>query len=628
MSSFLYFPFIKSKTKTKIFRTLQYSGVLILIVIALFYSSMSFYETCPAIHISGIKSSVKINDFILSKISKVLLDEKLEYKEIFLETLGSDNALKISFANSEMQNKAYKFLNFKLNNLTRNYLVSLCSIPNYPKWIRFLGWLKPKPLFLGLDLRGGIAFSLKVDMESVFLNFYDSISKDIRILLRESKTPIKSIKHSKTGTVLTFQTPENREEALKCLVLKFPLLSLKKYETQEGFELIALLSRADHEKLEKETLRQNISILDKRIGELGVSEPIIQRKGNDEILIQLPGVQDIAQAKKILIRSARLEIRLVEEMDRTNPSQNSFHSMLESYKKSNGEIIYFKPTAILTGKNIRDARSSVDPRDHQVSVKLTLDEYGKNAFRKITRENVGKRIAIILFEDGKGEIVTAPFIQGEIFGGYVQITGSMKMQEANEIALILRSGALAAPMKIIEEKTIEPTLGFDNIQKGLHSTICGVLIVVTFMILYYQLFGIFSVIGLFSNAILLTALVSILQITLTLPGIAAVALTLGVAIDSNVLINERIREELRNSSEPELAIYNGFRYAWKTILDSNLTALIVGLGLLILGSGPIRSFAIVHCLGILTSLFSSFFIVHALANSWYGRKRKILNISV
>ncbi|TAK92925.1 MAG: protein translocase subunit SecD, partial [Aquabacterium sp.] len=299
----------------------------------------------------------------------------------------------------------------------------------------------------------------------------------------------------------------------------------------------------------------------------------------------------------------------------------------ERYLERGGVPIIVKRQVILTGDNLTDAQAGFD-ENHEAAVHLTLDARGARIFRDITRENIGKRMAILLFEKGKGEVVTAPVIRGEIGGGRVQISGRMSTEEANDTALLLRAGSLAAPMEIIEERTVGPSLGAENIAQGFNSLIYGFAAITVFMVIYYMLFGVFSTIALSVNLLLLVAVLSMLQATLTLPGIAAIALTLGMAIDSNVLINERVREELRNGSAPQSAIAAGYEHAWATILDSNVTTLIAGLSLLAFGSGPVKGFAVVHCLGILTSMFSAVFFSRGLVNLWYGRQKKLKSVSI
>jgi preprotein translocase subunit SecD len=347
--------------------------------------------------------------------------------------------------------------------------------------------------------------------------------------------------------------------------------------------------------------------------------------------VQLPGVQDTAKAKDILGRTATLEVRMVDESVEGQAAARGTGPVpfgAERYPERNGQAVIVKRDVLLTGENLTDAQAGFDSQTQEAAVHLTLDAKGARIFRDVTRDNVGKRMAIILFEKGRGEVVTAPVIRGEIGGGRVQISGAMTTVEASDTALLLRAGSLAAPMEIVEERTIGPSLGAENIAKGFNSVMWGFAVIVLFMCVYYMLFGAFSSIALGFNLLLLVSLLSMLQATLTLPGIAAMALALGMAIDSNVLINERVREELRRGASPQVAINTGYDHAWGTILDSNVTSLIAGLALLIFGSGPVRGFAVVHCLGIVTSMFSSVFFSRGLVNLWYGRQKKLKTVSI
>ena len=401
---------------------------------------------------------------------------------------------------------------------------------------------------------------------------------------------------------------------------------------RSGETVLALTLRPEAaRRIQEQALKQNILTLHNRINELGVAEPVIQQQGLDRIVVQLPGVQDTAKAKDILGRTATLEVRLVDESTEARAAESGRSPVpfgAERYLERSGQPVIVKKQVILTGENLTDAQPGFDGQTQEPTVNLTLDAKGARIFRDVTRENVGKRMAIILFEKGKGEVVTAPVIRAEIGGGRVQISGRMTTAEANDTSLLLRAGSLAAPMEIIEEFTIGPSLGADNIERGIHSVVWGLVAIAVFMCFYYMLFGVFSSIALAVNVLLLVAVLSMLQATLTLPGIAAMALAIGVAIDSNVLINERIREELRAGASPQVAIHTGYERAWATILDSNVTTLIAGLALLAFGSGPVRGFAVVHCIGILTSMFSAVFFSRGLVNLWYGHQKKLKSVSI
>jgi preprotein translocase subunit SecD len=367
-------------------------------------------------------------------------------------------------------------------------------------------------------------------------------------------------------------------------------------------------------------------ILHNRVNELGVAEPIIQQEGANRIMVELPGLQDTARAKDILGRTATLEVRMVndDQSDRSAAIAGNVPSnqVLLDDIGPNGTItkILVKKDVELTGDNITDAQPGFD-ENGSPSVNIRLDGNGSSIFKQVTGENIGKRMAMILVDNGKSEVVTAPVIRTEIGGGQVQISGAMTTEQANDTALLLRSGSLAAPMNIVEERTVGPSLGRENIAKGFHSVMWGFVAIALFTIIYYQVFGVISVISLAVNLLLLISALSMLQATLTLPGIAAIALALGMAIDSNVLINERIREELRHGRKPHIAIESGYEHAWATIIDSNVTTLIAGLALLAFGSGPIKGFAVVHCLGILTSMFSAVLVSRGIVALLYANRR-------
>jgi preprotein translocase subunit SecD len=488
-------------------------------------------------------------------------------------------------------------------------------------------------MYLGLDLRGGVHFLFQVDMRGALTKRLDSYTGDIRTQLRDKRIRHTGISREGQTITIRFRDAEIRAQARRLILDNLPDLAVA--ETGDAAEpRLAVTIRPEAEKrIQDAAIKQNISTLNNRVNELGVAEPVIQQQGADRIVVQLPGVQDTAQAKKILGRTATLEIRMVDE-DNMNPTaltaaqsgQVPFGD--EFYIERNGAPLLVKKQVVLTGERLTDAQPGFDPQTNEPAVHLTLDSTGARIFRDVTRDNVGKRMAILLIERGKGEVVTAPVIRAEIGGGRVQISGRMSTVEANEVALLLRAGALAAPMEIVEERTVGPSLGAENIEKGFKSTMWGFIAIIVFIILYYQVFGVFSAIALSANLLLLIALLSMLQATLTLPGIAAIALTLGMAIDANVLINERIREELRAGQSPQAAIATGYEKAFGTIIDSNVTTLIAGLALLIFGSGPVRGFAVVHCLGILTSIFSAIVVSRALANLYYGTRRKVDAIAI
>ncbi|MDN5843530.1 MAG: protein translocase subunit SecD, partial [Alcaligenaceae bacterium] len=483
---------------------------------------------------------------------------------------------------------------------------------------------------LGLDLRGGVHFLLQVDMQGALTGRYDSLAGEARTALRDADIKFEDVERDRLSVHATFASADDRDDALSTLRRSMPDMDFTTGAAGSIYTLEGQLSASSITQVQNNALKQNITTLHNRINELGVADPIIQQQGADRIVVQLPGVQDVAKAKDILGRTATLEIHMVDDSPTATAAlaAGTVPFGLVRYEDRSGNPILLRRQVILTGENLQDAQPGRDPQTQEPTVNLTLDSKGARIFRDVTRNNIGKRMAIVLIENGKGEVVTAPVIRSEIPGGHVQISGSMTAQEAADVSLLLRAGSLAAPMRIIEERTIGPSLGAANIEQGFDSTLYGFAAIAVFIILYYHLFGVFSTLGLSFNVLLLLAVLSMLQATLTLPGIAAIALTLGMAIDANVLINERIREELREGLPPQQAIHLGFDRAWATIFDSNLTSLIVGVALLAFGTGPIRGFAVVHCIGILTSMFSSVVGVRALANLYYGRKRKLKSISI
>jgi preprotein translocase subunit SecD len=472
---------------------------------------------------------------------------------------------------------------------------------------------------------------LQVDMPGALTKRMESLASDLRTSLRDKSIRHAGIRRENQALELRFRDLETQTAAQALLADQFADLQVVAAPDGTDLRLRATLKPEAARRIQEQALKQNITTLHNRINELGVAEPVIQQQGLDRIVVQLPGVQDTAKAKDILGRTATLELRMVDESPEGLSAERGNGSVpfgSERHLDRNGQAVITKRDVVLTGENLTDAQAGFDNQTQEAAVHLTLDAKGARIFRDITRDNIGKRMAILLFEKGKGEVVTAPVIRSEIGGGRVQISGRMSTTEANDTALLLRAGSLAAPMDIIEERTIGPSLGAENIAMGFNSVMWGFLVIVAFMCLYYMLFGVFSSLALAFNLMLLVAVLSMLQATLTLPGMAAMALALGMAIDANVLINERVREELRNGVSPQAAIHAGYEHAWSTILDSNITTLIAGVALLAFGSGPVRGFAVVHCIGILTSMFSAVFFSRGLVNFWYGRQKKLKTVSI
>jgi len=603
--------------------------VLIALVLGLLYTLPNFFGEAPAVQVSSVKATVKVDTALLSKV-----EDALKTAGIANTGLHADpQSIRVRLADTDTQLKAKDVIEKALIPDPSNsaYSVALNLVSNSPNWLTSLHAL---PMYLGLDLRGGVHFLLQVDMKGALTKRLDSTAADLRSLLRDKNVRHSGISREGMSLVVKFRDTETRDKAKAAIAGQQADLSLSEGQEGSDFKLVATLKPTAEKTIQEFALKQNITTLHNRINELGVAEPVIQQQGADRIVVQLPGVQDTAKAKDILGRTASLEVRMVDDEASSNPSimdaaaKGQPPAGTEYYVERGGRPLLVKKQVVLTGDRLTDAQPGFDGQTHEPAVHLTLDAAGARIFKDVTRESVNKRMAILLIEKGKGEVVTAPVIRSEIGGGRVQISGRMSTQEANDTALLLRAGSLAAPMDIVEERTSGPSLGADNISKGFHSTLWGFAAIAVFMAIYYQLFGFVSVLALSANMLFLIALLSLLQATLTLPGIAAIALALGMAIDSNVLINERVREELRNGSTPQAAILAGYERAWATILDSNVTTLVVGIALLIFGSGPVRGFAVVHCLGILTSIFSSVVVSRAIVNVIYGRRKKLTSLSI
>ncbi len=605
----------------------KYLMVLLALLVGFIYTLPNFFGESPAVQISSVKSTVKVEPSTMQRVESVLKNAGITHTGIQFEQNGPVGTVRVRFDTTDTQLAARDLLEKQFNPdpADPSYVVALNLLPASPRWLEALG---ARPMYLGLDLRGGVHFLLQVDMEGALTKRYDTLATDARAALRTANLRVERVDREGQAVVIVgdADAASRINDVIRSRVPDLQLTS-----RTEGNQVIftGTLSPQAINTVRENALRQNISTLHNRINELGVAEPVIQQQGNDRIVVQLPGVQDVARAKEILGRTATLEIRLVDDSPAAMSAlaSGTVPFGLERYTDSDGRPILVRRQVILTGENLQDAQAGFD-ENHQPAVHLTLDAKGARIFRDVTRDNIGRRMAILLFEKGVGEVVTAPVIRTEIGGGRVQITGNMTTVEANDVALLLRAGSLAAPMEIIEERTIGPSLGAENIKQGFDATLWGFVAVAVFMMVYYALFGVFSTLGLLFNLLLLIAVLSMLQATLTLPGIAAIALTLGMAIDANVLINERIREELRHGATPQQAIFQGFDRAWSTILDSNVTSLIAALALLAFGSGPVRGFAVVHALGLLTSMFSSVVGVRALVNLWYGRRRKLTKISI
>ena len=603
----------------------KYIILAVALLVAVLYTLPNFFGEAPAVQVSSLRSAIKVDSTTVAKVEQALKDANITPDAVALD----GTSVKARFSSTDTQLKAKDAIQKALSpdSTDSAYVVALNLLSRSPAWLTSL---HAAPMYLGLDLRGGVHFMLQVDMQAALTKKAESLSGDLRLMLRE-----KNIRHSgivRNGQVIDVRFRDSQTLALAKNLIQDQFADLQTTDGPDGadYKLTARIKPDAARRIQDQALKQNIVTLHNRINELGVAEPVIAQQGLDRIVVQLPGVQDTAKAKDILGRTATMEMRLVDDSAEARAAETNTGPVpfgAERYLERDGRAVIVKKQVIITGESLTDAQPGFDSQSQQPKVDLTVDAKGGRIMRDTSRENLKKRMAILLFEKGKGEVLTAPVIQGEL-GNRFQISGSMSVSEANDLALLLRAGSLAAPMEIIEERTIGPTLGAENIAKGFQSVTYGFAVIVVFMAVYYMLFGVISGVALAVNLLLLIAILSMLQATLTLPGMAAMALALGMAIDSNVLINERIREELRNGASPQAAIHTGYERAWATILDSNITTLIAGFALLAFGSGPVRGFAVVHCIGILTSMFSAVFFSRGLVNLLYGRQKKLKSVSI
>jgi len=601
--------------------------IIVILVTAGLYTVPNFFGEVPAVQVSTNKSNIKIDSSTLLTVEEALKAANIPNRGLSLDPTG----IKVRFDDPDAQlhgkDVITKKLNPDLNNA--NYIVALNLLSSSPAWLSSIGAL---PMYLGLDLRGGVHFLLQVDMKAALDKAAERYVGDLRSLLRDKTIRYAAVVREGQDVVMKFRDDAERTRALNEFAASaFNVdLTTKTSDVAGEFRLTASIKQETQRRIQTGAVQQNITILRNRVNELGVAEPIIQQQGVDRVVVQLPGVQDTARAKDILGRTATLEIRLVNEdpgaLQQALQGNVPFGSDLFADRSGRPELV--RRQVVLQGDRITDAQAGFDSRaGNEAVVHVSVDAAGGRIMRDITRENINKGMAILLTERGKTELLLAPKIRDEL-GVKFQISGRFTTREANDMALLMRAGALAAPMEIIEERTVGPSLGKDNISKGFNSTMYGFIALAVFICAYYLLMGVVSTLALGINLMLLIALLSMLQATLTLPGIAAIALTLGMAIDANVLINERIREELRKGTKPQEAISEGYTRAWGTILDSNVTTLIAGIALLLFGSGPIRGFAVVHCLGILTSMFSAVFVSRGIVNLIYGRQKRLDKISI
>lgn len=613
----------------------KYALIVIITLIGIIYALPNIYGSDPALQISS-SHGAEISELTELQVSTALDEANIKPRTFEL----SENSLLIRFADEETQLKAQGIVKLSLG---RNYVVALNLAPSTPTWLRKLG---AEPMFLGLDLRGGVHFLMEVDMDAAIRKSEERFISDLRSLLRENKVRYKTIDRKVQGGVLIrFTDAVQQTEGVKLIGKNFRELKLTQVENNFGeAQTLITISEQSIRETRKNALQQNITTLRKRVNELGVAEPIIQQQGDRRVVVQLPGIQDTARAKEILGATATLEFRMVDDEHSVQDAvDGKIPAGSKLYRERDDRSILLKKQVLLSGDYIIDAASGIDPVNGGPDVTITLDNKGGQIFSRATKDEVGKRMAVVFIEtktetveqDGEmvrtketiEEVINAATIKEQL-GKRFHITGLDSTQEARNLALLLRAGALAAPIDIIEERTVGPSLGAENIERGFHSVWAGFAVIAVFMIVYYLMFGVTAVVALGVNVILLIALLSMLQATLTLPGMAAIALTVGMAIDANVLINERIREELRNGNTPQASINAGYERAFGTIIDTNITTLIAGMALFIFGTGPIRGFAVVLCLGILTSMFSAVMVSRSLVNLHYGSRRKLTRLAI
>jgi preprotein translocase subunit SecD len=596
------------------------------LAIGLLYTLPNFFGEAPAVQVLSGKATVKLDSATLAQVESALAANQIKPDEITFDSASANPNIRVRLKDTDTQLHVKDLLQKTFNPDPNDpqYVVALNLQSASPHWLTSLHAL---PMYLGLDLRGGVHFLMQIDMAGALNKRLDSDASDARTFLRDNGIREGGVNRVGQSVVIDFADQATADNARTQLTRNVTELQwTTRTTTTGGVQVVGAFAPAQLNAVEEAAVKQNIQTLHNRVNELGVTEPVIQQQGADRIVVELPGVQDTAKAKEIIGRTATLEARLADPVNTHPAPGEAVPPGDELFTEGAQAPVLLRKQVIFTGDSIIDASAGFD--EHQrPSVNIRLNSAAGRAVASVSRDNIGKPMAMVLFEKGKGQVLTVATIQSEL-GDRFQITGQPTPQAASDLALLLRAGSLAAPMDIIEERTIGPSLGADNIKKGFDSVIYGFAAIAVFMVAYYLLFGMVSVIGLSVNLLLLIAVLSMMQATLTLPGIAAIALALGMAIDSNVLINERVREELRNGAPPQLAIQNGYAHAWATILDSNVTTLIAGLALLAFGSGPVRGFAIVHCIGILTSMFSAVFFSRGLVNAWYGGKKKLKSLAI
>lgn len=611
----------------------KYLLIAVILLVGLVYAAPNLYGENPALQISSLRGA-QVDSTVEQRVNLAL-------SQAGLKTIGIDHPtgqLLVRFADTDNQLKAQDAVQKELGD---DFVIALNLAPTTPAWLRVFG---AKPMYLGLDLRGGVHFLMEVDMGSVIQQRLESYVEDLRTDLRTEKIHYSAIARRGNNVELKFTSAQERDSARAEMHKHFPELDTKDAEESGSFNLLATVSDKQQREIRKSAVQQNITTLRNRVNELGVAEPVIQQQGENRIVVELPGVQDTARAKEILGATATLEFRMVDE-EHNAAEAAAGHVPIGSrlYKTRKGEPVLLQKRIIITGDAITDAASGIEQRDGSPAVFITLDGKGARAMYNTTKDNIGKLMAVVFienktethYEDGKAvkvkkrveEVINRATIRDALSKRF-QITGLDSTEEARNLALLLRAGALAAPLDIIEERTVGPSLGQENIDKGFMSCLIGFVLVVIFMVARYKVFGLFASAAQMANLVLVIAILSLLQATLTLPGIAGIVLTVGMAVDANVLINERIREELRNGNTPFASIEAGYERAFGTIADSNITTLIAGLMLFVLGSGSVKGFAVVLCIGIVTSMFTALMGTRSLVYLVYGGRRRIDKLAV
>ena len=607
-----------------------YLALTAVILIGALYAIPNLYPEDPSVQISHDSGSLPAD--LKQRVESILSLNEMEAKQI---EVNQQQQLLLRFDNTELQLQAADELKSGLNS---EHIVALNLAPAVPAWLRAVN---ASPMSLGLDLRGGVHFLLQVDMTAAVSKALDRYEADFRSVLRENKVRYISVKHNGDVLNATFKDEESYQQGLDALKENFRLdLDFTKIKAERGITLVATFKLAAQQELQNFALQQNITTLRKRVNELGVAEPVIQRQGTDRIVVQLPGVQDTARAKELLGATATLEFRLVDEQGDAFAAESSGNTPIgdKLYYERNGTPVLLKSRVMLSGEYITDAASGIDQDTATPAVFITLDGKGSRLFSKVTGDNIKRLMAVVFieskteyFKDEQGqlqsrsrkveEVINIARIQDQLSKRF-QITGLDTSREARKLALLLRAGALAAPMNIIEERTVGPSLGQQNIDQGKNSVVLGMLLVMIFMVLYYRVFGLVANVALITNLVLIIAILSMIPgATLTLPGIAGIVLTVGMAVDANVLIFERIREELSNGNSPQASIHAGYAKALSTIADANVTTLLAAIVLFTFGTGPIKGFAVTLSIGILCSMFTAILVTRALINLYYGRKK-------